>query len=94
MDTFRFLHRKDVPVGPFPFKLSEGRIEPHEILHLTVMFDHDVIDGTPAARFVSRLVALIESGYGLDEELTAQRHRDVPPSGGMARRAPRQAGEA
>lgn len=43
----------------------EGRIEPREILSLTVMFDHDVIDGAPAARFTRRLVELIESGYGL-----------------------------
>jgi len=45
----------------------EGRIEPREILHLTVVFDHDVIDGAPAARFTRRLVELIESGYGLGE---------------------------
>ena len=45
----------------------EGRIEPREILNLTVVFDHDVIDGAPAARFTRRLVELIESGYGLDE---------------------------
>ncbi|HET7089824.1 MAG TPA: 2-oxo acid dehydrogenase subunit E2 [Anaerolineae bacterium] len=45
----------------------EGRIEPREILNLTVMFDHDVIDGAPATRFTWRLVELIESGYGLDE---------------------------
>jgi pyruvate/2-oxoglutarate dehydrogenase complex dihydrolipoamide acyltransferase (E2) component len=44
----------------------EGRIEPREILHLTVMFDHDVIDGAPAARFTRRLIELIEGGYGLD----------------------------
>ncbi len=48
----------------------EGRIEPREILHLTVLFDHDVIDGAPAARFTRRLVEFIESGYGLDEEST------------------------
>lgn len=47
--------------------IVEGRIEPREILHLTVMFDHDVIDGAPAARFTRRLLELIESGYGLDE---------------------------
>jgi hypothetical protein len=46
----------------------EGRIEPREILNLTVGFDHDVVDGAPAARFVRRLVELIESGYGLAEE--------------------------
>lgn len=45
----------------------EGRIEPREILNLTVVFDHDVIDGAPAARFTHRLMELIESGYGLDE---------------------------
>jgi pyruvate/2-oxoglutarate dehydrogenase complex dihydrolipoamide acyltransferase (E2) component len=45
----------------------DGRIEPREILHLTVMFDHDIVDGAPAARFTRRLVELIESGHGLDE---------------------------
>jgi hypothetical protein len=48
--------------------VMEGRIEPREILNLTVVFDHDVIDGAPATRFVRRLVELIESGYGLDED--------------------------
>lgn len=46
--------------------VCEGRIEPREILNLTVMFDHDVVDGGPAARFVHRLVTLIESGEGMD----------------------------
>ena len=41
------------------------RIEPREILNLTVMLDHDVIDGAPATRFIHRLVDLIESGSGL-----------------------------
>jgi hypothetical protein len=45
----------------------DGRIEPREILSLTVVFDHDVVDGAPAARFVRQLVELIESGYGLAE---------------------------
>ncbi len=45
----------------------EGRIEARQILHLTVMFDHEVIDGAPAARFVDCLVGLIENGYGLSE---------------------------
>ena len=47
--------------------IVEDRIEPREILNLTVVFDHDVVDGAPAARFVKRLVELIESGYGLAE---------------------------
>jgi pyruvate/2-oxoglutarate dehydrogenase complex dihydrolipoamide acyltransferase (E2) component len=45
----------------------EDRIEPREMLSLTVVFDHDIIDGAPAARFGKRLVELIESGHGLDE---------------------------
>ena len=49
------------------------RIEAREILHLTIGFDHDVVDGGPAARFVQRLMALIEEGYGLveTEQVTA-----------------------
>jgi pyruvate/2-oxoglutarate dehydrogenase complex dihydrolipoamide acyltransferase (E2) component len=62
-------------VGSIAWKpaVVEGRIEPREILHLTVAFDHDVIDGAPAARFTRRLVELIESGYGLvqDQAMTA-----------------------
>ena len=38
------------------------RVEPRDILDLTVMFDHDVVDGAPATRFVRRLVELIERG--------------------------------
>jgi len=45
----------------------EGRIEPREILNLTVTFDHSVIDRAPAARFTHRLIELIESGYGLED---------------------------
>jgi hypothetical protein len=45
----------------------EERIEPREFLSLTVGFDHDVVDGAPAARFTRRLVELIEGGYGLDD---------------------------
>jgi pyruvate/2-oxoglutarate dehydrogenase complex dihydrolipoamide acyltransferase (E2) component len=37
------------------------------MLNLTVTFDHDIVDGAPAARFVHRLVELVESGYGLSE---------------------------
>lgn len=54
-------------VGSIAWKpaIVEGRIEPREILNLTVVFDHRVINGAPAARFTRRLVELIESGYGL-----------------------------
>lgn len=46
-------------------------VEPRDVLHLTVLLDHDVVDGAPAARFVSKLVANLERGFGLDEENTA-----------------------
>jgi len=36
------------------------KIEIREILHLTVLFDHDVVDGAPAARFTEKLVRNIE----------------------------------
>jgi pyruvate/2-oxoglutarate dehydrogenase complex dihydrolipoamide acyltransferase (E2) component len=59
-------------VGSIAWKpaVVEDRIEPRQILNLTLTFDHDVIDGAPAARFTRRLVELIESGYGLDEDQT------------------------
>jgi pyruvate/2-oxoglutarate dehydrogenase complex dihydrolipoamide acyltransferase (E2) component len=50
----------------------DGQIAIREYLSLTVSLDHDVIDGAPAARFVTRLKELIESGFGLlDQEVTA-----------------------
>ena len=65
-------HVLDLVVGGTARKLAEvdGRIEPRQMLSLTIIFDHDVIDGAPAARFTHRLVELIESGYGLEEDLT------------------------
>jgi pyruvate/2-oxoglutarate dehydrogenase complex dihydrolipoamide acyltransferase (E2) component len=30
--------------------------------HLTIAFDHDVVDGAPAARLTSRLLQLLASG--------------------------------
>lgn len=62
-------HSLDLIVGNIAWKpaVVDGRIEPREILDLTVVFDHHVIDGAPAARFTRRLVELIESGYGLEQ---------------------------
>jgi hypothetical protein len=64
------LHPLGLVVGGISWKptIVDGRIEPREILNLTVSFDHDIVDGGPATRFVRRLVELIESGYGLCEE--------------------------
>jgi pyruvate/2-oxoglutarate dehydrogenase complex dihydrolipoamide acyltransferase (E2) component len=43
----------------------DGHIAIRDYLSLTISFDHDIIDGAPAARFTERLKELIESGYGL-----------------------------
>jgi len=43
-----------------------GEIQKREILHLTVLIDHDVIDGVPAAKFVDDLVKKLQSGFGLE----------------------------
>ena len=62
------VHTLDVALGGIAEKpgVVDGRIEIREYLCLTLCFDHDVIDGGPAARFTQRLKELIESGYGLD----------------------------
>lgn len=45
----------------------EGRLETREHLGVTVSVDHDIVDGAPLAKFISRLKELVESGYGLAE---------------------------
>lgn len=36
-------------------------------ISMTLSFNHELIDGAPAARFTERLKELIESGYSLDD---------------------------
>jgi pyruvate/2-oxoglutarate dehydrogenase complex dihydrolipoamide acyltransferase (E2) component len=47
--------------------IVDGHIVMREYLSLTISFDHEVIDGAPAARFTQRLRELIESSYGLGD---------------------------
>jgi len=42
--------------------LVDGRLLEREHLCLTVSFDHDIVDGAPAARFATRFVELLSSG--------------------------------
>jgi 2-oxoacid dehydrogenase/acyltransferase catalytic subunit len=57
----------------------EEHITTQEYLQLTVCFDHDIIDGAPAARFTERLKELIESGYGLiDQEASSALNESKP----------------
>jgi pyruvate/2-oxoglutarate dehydrogenase complex dihydrolipoamide acyltransferase (E2) component len=48
--------------------IVDGHIAMREYLSMTISFDHDMIDGAPAARFTQRLKDLIESGFGLIEQ--------------------------
>jgi pyruvate/2-oxoglutarate dehydrogenase complex dihydrolipoamide acyltransferase (E2) component len=45
--------------------LANGVLEARELVSLTLSFDHQVIDGAPAARFGARFKELIEEAYGL-----------------------------
>ena len=65
-----------IPVNDYTLELTlggitekpgvvDGQVAIREYLSLTLSFNHDLIDGAPAARFTQRLKELIESGYGL-----------------------------
>jgi pyruvate/2-oxoglutarate dehydrogenase complex dihydrolipoamide acyltransferase (E2) component len=43
----------------------KDKIEIREFIEITILIDHDVVDGAPAARFVSKLKDYIENGYDL-----------------------------
>lgn len=51
----------------------DHRVEVRKVMSVTVSFDHDVVDGAPAARFIQRLKELVESGYGLDDVVPAKK---------------------
>jgi pyruvate/2-oxoglutarate dehydrogenase complex dihydrolipoamide acyltransferase (E2) component len=62
-----------IPEGPLPLQFGLGSIikkpwvvkdtiEIREILNIAFVFDHDVVDGTPVVRFLSRLIDLIQNG--------------------------------
>ena len=45
--------------------LIDNKIENREHLCLTVSFDHDIVDGAPAARFMNDLIEEIKSGRSI-----------------------------
>jgi len=49
--------------------INNGQLESHEHLCLTITFNHDIVDGAPAARFVKRFSELLMSGELLAEEV-------------------------
>jgi len=62
-------HTLQITLGGIAEKpaLINGQIENRKYLCVTISFDHDIVDGAPAARFVQRLKELIEGGYGINE---------------------------
>jgi pyruvate/2-oxoglutarate dehydrogenase complex dihydrolipoamide acyltransferase (E2) component len=73
------LHTLGIVVGGIAERpaLVDGNVEAHEYLSVTLDFDHDLLDGAPAARFTQHLRDLIESGYGLvDSTFDSQQARD------------------
>lgn len=67
-----------IPMANFPLTVTlggiaekpgvvEGQLEVREYLDVTVSFDHDIVDGAPAARFTQQFRELVERGYGLSE---------------------------
>jgi pyruvate/2-oxoglutarate dehydrogenase complex dihydrolipoamide acyltransferase (E2) component len=67
-----------IPIGIHPLIVAVGAIAKRpgvvndqivirEYVGLTVLFDHDVTDGAPVARFIRRLQELMAYGYGLRE---------------------------
>ncbi|WP_455463142.1 2-oxo acid dehydrogenase subunit E2 [Candidatus Hodarchaeum mangrovi] len=66
-----------IPLTGFPISITVGGIgkKPgilnetiliREFLALTLQFDHDIVDGAPAARFSTKLVDFLETAKGLD----------------------------
>lgn len=63
------LHTLALTVGGITRKpgLVGDRVEVREFLALTASFDHDVVDGAPAARFASRLREIVEGAAVLQD---------------------------
>jgi len=58
-------------VGRKPGLARDGRIEARDVLCLTISVDHDVANGAPVARFISRLRDSVESAELLEEPAEA-----------------------
>lgn len=65
-----------IPIGVHPLLVALGaigrrpgmageRMEPRDVLSMTVLFDHDVVDGVPVALFLRRLSELMEGASGI-----------------------------
>ncbi len=61
------IHNLSIGIGSINKKpwVSNNKIEIREIAHITILFDHDVIDGAPAARFANKLSKKLTEANGL-----------------------------
>lgn len=61
------MHTVDLAIGGIARKpgVVGDTIAIREYLQLTIFFDHELVDGAPAARFTARLVELLESAFSL-----------------------------
>ena len=61
----------------YPVSLVVGGLrlgdDGHETVALTLTFDHDTVNGAPAARFVRRFARLVESGELIESDADASR---------------------
>ena len=66
-----------IPISPQPLYFALGgvtlkptiidsKIETREFLNISLIFDHDVVDGAPMIRFLERLIDLMENCFELD----------------------------
>lgn len=67
--TFLPTHTLGITVGGIAQKpgVHEGEIAIREYLNLTIGFDHDVVDGAPAARFAKAFVELLQDAVVFKE---------------------------
>lgn len=67
--SFLTTHTLGLTVGGIVQKpgVHDGQIEAREYLNLTISFDHDIVDGAPAARFTKKLIELMEMATVLEE---------------------------
>jgi pyruvate/2-oxoglutarate dehydrogenase complex dihydrolipoamide acyltransferase (E2) component len=65
-------HTLGLTVGGMAQKpgVHDGQIAVREYLNLTISFDHDIVDGAPAARFTRKLIELMETAAVLEEVTT------------------------
>jgi pyruvate/2-oxoglutarate dehydrogenase complex dihydrolipoamide acyltransferase (E2) component len=61
------IHNLSIGIGSICKKpwIHNKKIEIREIMNMTILIDHDVVDGLPAAKFTAKLVKNIEMALGL-----------------------------